>query len=117
MYRVFKKILGFLGPPTLLNQPQDLRVFPGQTAHFSCMMNGPLKYSVTWLKDERPLIINEAKMVLMPSGKHFDLVLLTINERPGLKGFVLQDPWKSTTSIRQIKAATDVMQLVRAYIN
>ncbi|KAK6631106.1 hypothetical protein RUM43_014202 [Polyplax serrata] len=54
--------------PSLDTQPQDLRVFPHQTAHFSCAMNGPLKYSVTWLKDDRPLILDPSRMVLMPSG-------------------------------------------------
>lgn len=56
------------GLPSLENQPQDLRVFPGQTAHFSCRMNGPLKYSVAWLKDERPLVLDASRMFIMPSG-------------------------------------------------
>ncbi|EEB12791.1 Neogenin precursor, putative [Pediculus humanus corporis] len=54
--------------PSLETQPQDLRVFPHQTAHFSCIMNGPLKYSFVWLKDEKPLSMDSSRMVLMPSG-------------------------------------------------
>lgn len=66
------------GTPSVVNQPQDLRVFPGQTAHFSCMLNGPLKYDINWLKDERKLVLDETRMVIMPSGSlEIDEVLLS----------------------------------------
>lgn len=50
-------------------QSQDLRVFPGQTAHFSCRPHGPLIYDILWLKDDKPLVLNRSRMTLMPSGK------------------------------------------------
>ncbi|XP_068083914.1 neogenin [Anabrus simplex] len=54
--------------PQLEKQPQDLRVFPGQTAHFTCLVSAIPPARITWLKDDRPLAIDETRMVVLPSG-------------------------------------------------
>ncbi|XP_033610053.1 neogenin-like isoform X2 [Cryptotermes secundus] len=51
-----------------LQQPADQRVFPGQTAYFSCWVNAIPQATITWLKDERPLHLDETRMLVLPSG-------------------------------------------------
>ncbi|XP_025405538.1 neogenin isoform X3 [Sipha flava] len=48
-------------------QPTNLKLFPGQTAHFSCIINSQPPPKITWLKDHSPLII-DARMTIFPSG-------------------------------------------------
>ncbi|VVC27257.1 Hypothetical protein CINCED_3A012217 [Cinara cedri] len=48
-------------------QPTNLRLFPGQTAHFSCVINSQPPPKIVWLKDHTPLII-DARMTIFPSG-------------------------------------------------
>jgi hypothetical protein len=57
------------GLPQLHQQPVDQRVFPGQTAYFSCWIDAIPQASITWLKDERPLHLDETRMLVLPSGK------------------------------------------------
>ncbi|PSN38934.1 hypothetical protein C0J52_08943 [Blattella germanica] len=54
-------------PPFSL-QPASQRVFPAQTAYFSCYVDAIPPASVTWLKDERPLHLDETRMLVLPSG-------------------------------------------------
>ncbi|KAG8253177.1 putative aminophospholipid-translocase [Homalodisca vitripennis] len=54
--------------PPLERQPQDLRLFPGQTALFSCLVEGNPPPLVTWIKDGRPLVLDETRMIILPSG-------------------------------------------------
>ncbi|XP_075218308.1 neogenin protein frazzled isoform X2 [Lycorma delicatula] len=56
--------------PLFEKQPTDIRVFLGQRAHFSCLVDVKPndKYSVTWLKDQQPLVLDETRMLILPSG-------------------------------------------------
>jgi len=49
-------------------QPTDLRLLPGQTAHFSCLVNSQPLQKIIWLKDHSPLVIDN-RMTIFPSGK------------------------------------------------
>ncbi|CAH1731329.1 unnamed protein product [Aphis gossypii] len=49
-------------------QPTDLRLFPGQTAHFSCVINSQPLPKITWFKDHSPLVIDRTRMTIFPSG-------------------------------------------------
>lgn len=62
-------MLDCAGPPQLQQQPADQRVFPGQTAYFSCWVDATPQATVTWLKDERPLHMDETRMLVLPSGE------------------------------------------------
>ncbi|XP_046984365.1 neogenin [Schistocerca americana] len=48
--------------------PKDIIVFPGQTAFFNCFVDVSLEVSVMWLKDNRPLLLDETRMLVLPSG-------------------------------------------------
>nr|CAD7442449.1 unnamed protein product [Timema bartmani] len=52
--------------PLLESEPKDLTIFPGQTAYFSCLTQGVAQ--VVWLKDDRPLRLDETRMLVLPSG-------------------------------------------------
>uniref|UniRef100_A0A2S2PN96 Neogenin n=1 Tax=Schizaphis graminum TaxID=13262 RepID=A0A2S2PN96_SCHGA len=49
-------------------QPTDLRLLPGQTAHFSCVINSQPLPKITWFKDHSPLVIDRTRMTIFPSG-------------------------------------------------
>ncbi|XP_050425598.1 neogenin isoform X2 [Adelges cooleyi] len=49
-------------------QPTNLRLFPGQTAHFSCVINSQPPPKIVWLKDHSALIIDASRMTIFPSG-------------------------------------------------
>ncbi|XP_065168608.1 neogenin isoform X4 [Atheta coriaria] len=49
-------------------QPQDNTVFLGQKAHFACKVRASPAPRIRWLKDERPLQIDEIRMTVLPSG-------------------------------------------------
>ncbi|XP_026287667.1 netrin receptor DCC isoform X2 [Frankliniella occidentalis] len=61
-------------PAKIVQQPADLRVFPGQTAHFACVTQpvpGPGRAAgphAAWLRNDRPLLLDPARMLVMPSG-------------------------------------------------
>ena len=57
------------GLPQLQQQPADQQVFPGQTTYFSCWVDATPQATVTWLKDEQPLRMDETRMLVLPSGK------------------------------------------------
>ncbi|XP_034257103.1 neogenin [Thrips palmi] len=52
----------------IVQQPADLRVFPGQTAHFACVTQSVPLARVAWLKNDRPLVLDRARMLVMPTG-------------------------------------------------
>ncbi|XP_021933563.1 neogenin isoform X2 [Zootermopsis nevadensis] len=54
--------------PQIQQQPADQQVFPGQTAYFSCWVDATPPATVTWLKDGRPLHLDESRMLVLPSG-------------------------------------------------
>lgn len=54
--------------PPFEKQPSDLQVFPGQTAVFSCLIHAQPPPQIFWLKDQRPLVLDEARMTILPSG-------------------------------------------------
>ncbi|XP_014240160.1 neogenin isoform X2 [Cimex lectularius] len=54
--------------PSLDKQPQSLNVYPKQTAHFACHSNSKPQPTVTWIKDQLPLVLDETRMIVLPSG-------------------------------------------------
>ncbi|XP_066597532.1 neogenin isoform X2 [Prorops nasuta] len=55
--------------PGFEKEPQDTMVYPGQIAYLSCSL--PSSYSlikIQWLKDEHPLLLDETRMTILPSG-------------------------------------------------
>ncbi|KAJ8924156.1 hypothetical protein NQ315_006940 [Exocentrus adspersus] len=49
-------------------EPRDITVYIGQKAYFACYVNGVPPPRVRWLKDERPLQIDDLRMAILPSG-------------------------------------------------
>lgn len=43
-------------------------MYPGQRAHFACLVQASPPPKVKWLKDERPLQMDELRMIVLPSG-------------------------------------------------
>ncbi|KAG8236477.1 hypothetical protein J437_LFUL016977 [Ladona fulva] len=71
-----------IGPPCIEHHPQDQLVVPGGTAHLACL---PASYApphggpsaavapspattVQWLRDGRPLLLDNTRMTVLPSG-------------------------------------------------
>uniref|UniRef100_T1GGQ4 Neogenin n=1 Tax=Megaselia scalaris TaxID=36166 RepID=T1GGQ4_MEGSC len=49
----------------------EIYVLPNQTAFFRCLTGHipkSLKFQVNWLKDDRPLIVDKMRMVILPNG-------------------------------------------------
>nr|XP_022917260.1 neogenin isoform X2 [Onthophagus taurus] len=51
-----------------LEEPRDLTVFAGQKAYFACRVEASPPAKIKWLKDERPLQLDELRMTVLPSG-------------------------------------------------
>ncbi|XP_058808708.1 neogenin-like isoform X3 [Phymastichus coffea] len=50
-------------------EPQDIMVYPGQIAYLSCRIAGSNKHvKISWLKDDQPLMLDESRMSVLPSG-------------------------------------------------
>ncbi|XP_050527006.1 neogenin isoform X2 [Daktulosphaira vitifoliae] len=49
-------------------QPINLKLSPGQTAYFSCVINSQPSPRIVWLKDHSPLIVDDSRMTIFPSG-------------------------------------------------
>jgi len=49
-------------------EPADITVYIGQKAHFSCYVDANPPPRIKWLKDERPLQIDDLRMTVLPSG-------------------------------------------------
>ncbi|XP_060521840.1 neogenin isoform X2 [Cylas formicarius] len=49
-------------------EPQDNTVYIGQKAHFACYLDAIPPPKIRWLKDERPLQIDDLRMTILPSG-------------------------------------------------
>lgn len=61
--------LYFEGLPGFEKEPQDTMVYPGQIAYLSCTLPSPCSsLSIHWLKDEHPLILDDSRMTILPSG-------------------------------------------------
>lgn len=99
--------------PQFEEQPKDIEVFPRQTAHFSCLVKSKSgdKFTVKWLKDQQPLILNEARMLVLPSGsleidevEDSDKGVYRCNVS-GYAGFVLSE--KATLSITPMDLELD----------
>lgn len=58
----------FSGLSGFQREPQDLSVHPGQKAHFACQVQASPPPRIRWLKDERPLQLDELRMTVLPSG-------------------------------------------------
>lgn len=56
------------GISSFVEEPQDLTVYEGQKAHFACHVVSSPPAKIRWLKDERPLQIDELRMTVLPSG-------------------------------------------------
>lgn len=51
-----------------IQEPRDLSVYPGQKAYFACRVQASPPPKIRWLKDERPLQLDELRMTILPSG-------------------------------------------------
>ncbi|KAK9751964.1 Neogenin C-terminus [Popillia japonica] len=51
-----------------IQEPRDLSVYPGQKAYFACRVQASPPPKIRWLKDERPLQLDELRMTVLPSG-------------------------------------------------
>ncbi|XP_049824864.1 neogenin isoform X2 [Aethina tumida] len=55
-----------------LEEPRNQTVYSGQKAHFACSVDASppskVRWRIRWLKDERPLQIDELRMTVLPSG-------------------------------------------------
>lgn len=58
----------FLGLSEFIQIPHDLSVYPGQKAYFACRIQASPPAKIRWLKDERPLQLDELRMTVLPSG-------------------------------------------------
>ncbi|KAH1007151.1 hypothetical protein HUJ04_004423 [Dendroctonus ponderosae] len=47
-------------------EPHDITVYVGQKAHFSCYVDAVPTPRIRWLKDERPLQIDDLRMTILP---------------------------------------------------
>jgi hypothetical protein len=60
--------LFFQGISGFLEEPRDISVYVGQKVHFACHVAASPPARIRWLKDERPLQIDELRMTILPSG-------------------------------------------------
>ncbi|CAG9865498.1 unnamed protein product [Phyllotreta striolata] len=49
-------------------EPRDLSVYIGQRAYFACLVISAPAPRIRWLKDERPLLVDDLRMAILPSG-------------------------------------------------
>lgn len=49
-------------------EPRDIMVYPGQKAYFACRVHASPQTRIKWLRDERPLQLDELRMTVLPSG-------------------------------------------------
>ncbi|XP_034191892.2 neogenin protein frazzled isoform X4 [Osmia lignaria lignaria] len=55
--------------PGFEREPQDTMVYPGQIAYLSCTLPSTSNsLMIHWLKDEHPLILDDSRMTVLPSG-------------------------------------------------
>lgn len=55
--------------PNFHKEPQDTMVYQGQIAYLQCYLQiNSNRVVINWLKDERPLLLDESRMSVMPSG-------------------------------------------------
>lgn len=57
--------------PELNQEFNEIYLFPGQTAYFRCLtakLPANVAYSVEWIKDDVPLVIDESRMLILQSG-------------------------------------------------
>ncbi|XP_011643133.1 neogenin isoform X4 [Pogonomyrmex barbatus] len=55
--------------PGFEREPQDTMVYAGQIAYLSCALPASSSLlKIQWLKDEHPLILDESRMTILPSG-------------------------------------------------
>ncbi|XP_026671554.1 neogenin isoform X4 [Ceratina calcarata] len=55
--------------PGFEREPQDTMVYPGQIAYLSCtLLSISSSLIIQWLKDEHPLVLDDSRMTVLPSG-------------------------------------------------
>lgn len=55
--------------PGFEREPQDTMVYPGQIAYLSCtLLTSSNSLNIQWLKDEHPLLLDDSRMTILPSG-------------------------------------------------
>ncbi|XP_059613953.1 neogenin [Phlebotomus argentipes] len=57
--------------PELNQEFNEIYLFPGQTAYFRCLttkLPANVAYSVEWIKDDVPLLVDESRMLILQSG-------------------------------------------------
>uniref|UniRef100_A0A1L8DK65 Putative axon guidance receptor dscam n=1 Tax=Nyssomyia neivai TaxID=330878 RepID=A0A1L8DK65_9DIPT len=69
--------------PELHQEFNEIYLFPGQTAYFRCLMiklPSNVVYTVEWLKDDAPLLVDESRMLILQSGA-LEIDELTASDR------------------------------------
>ncbi|XP_076763547.1 neogenin protein frazzled [Xylocopa sonorina] len=55
--------------PGFEREPQDTMIYPGQIAYLSCtLLTTSSSLTIQWLKNEHPLVLDESRMTVLPSG-------------------------------------------------
>lgn len=67
-----KKLLFFFPDlPEIIQDSNEIYLYPGQTAYFGCIISHTSnieKLEIVWYKDDSPLIYDNSRMLLLPSG-------------------------------------------------
>lgn len=75
-------ILLVLEPPEIMNGPQDVEVSWGETAVFTCRVDGDPQPSVSWMRDDQEIDVDGEKYQLMEDGS-----LMIQNTEPEDSGY------------------------------
>lgn len=67
-YHTYFIIFVSVALPPFDKYPQDVSVFVGQTVYFPCLIQGTPTAKISWIKNEQPLLLDETRMTILPSG-------------------------------------------------
>lgn len=57
--------------PDIIQDSKEIYLYPGQTAYFGCIISQTSnieKLEIVWYKDDSPLLYDNSRMLLLPSG-------------------------------------------------
>lgn len=86
----------FIALPPFDKYPKNASVFLHQTVYFPCCIQAMPPAMITWYKNEQPLILDEARMTILPSGA-LEIDSVTILDE-GAYHCVASNPEKSRKS-------------------
>lgn len=86
----------FIALPPFDKYPKNASVFLHQTVYFPCCIQAMPPAMITWYKNEQPVILDEARMTILPSGA-LEIDSVTILDE-GAYHCVASNPEKSRKS-------------------